>query len=319
MTGPGAPHAPDDPRDGVVRALLWRLRARLVTPPDAQRARSDLDRILASAAEHAHYRPTSDATTPTTSRASSTQPVRLAAVPALADRRALRVTARFGRVAAAAVLVVGVGGGIGTALDQNTSLLALLRLDEARQPADPDVAATPDPVPADAQDDASGSSAPAAATPGEPPLAVPDGDDTEVSSEPSDGDDADVDDELDRSAGSPGTSDGASAGDAGTGDAPARERSQERGADDEPQDGLLDDTVVAAPETPPDPEGDLDGFGGAIPCEDDDLASCLGDAESVVELDEGDEPEQGPVRDATEDAKDDSTLLEELAERRFQG
>ncbi len=48
------PPSADDPIDPAVRSLLWRLRARLVTPPDEARTIADLDRLFAAAREHAH-------------------------------------------------------------------------------------------------------------------------------------------------------------------------------------------------------------------------------------------------------------------------
>ena len=55
MNTPTPPRIPDDAADGHVRALLWRLRAKLVNPPDADRAQADLERIFAAASDLRRY------------------------------------------------------------------------------------------------------------------------------------------------------------------------------------------------------------------------------------------------------------------------
>lgn len=55
------PGSGDRSGDGAVHSLLWRLRARLVTPPAEERVRSDLDRLLAAARDQAHLAPSDGA------------------------------------------------------------------------------------------------------------------------------------------------------------------------------------------------------------------------------------------------------------------
>jgi hypothetical protein len=96
-----------DPReavDGPVHGLLWRLRARLVTPPQEQQVESDLDRLFAAAREHAHEAPSVPVV------AAVPEPVAPAAE--VVHLRGYRLADRLGRVAAAFVLIAGVGGAI---------------------------------------------------------------------------------------------------------------------------------------------------------------------------------------------------------------
>ena len=91
---------PIDPRDDGpiedgLRAHLWRLRARLVTPPEEGRVAADLDRLHRAALEHAHL-PTSG---------------REAADPSAVNEPNV-VWMRVGPFAAALLLVAAVGGGL---------------------------------------------------------------------------------------------------------------------------------------------------------------------------------------------------------------
>lgn len=131
----------EQPEDPAVRQLLWRLRARLVTPPDADRAATDLEQLLAAAREHAHPDPVVEAEVvrdlPREERPAAgglhlvTQEGHLpgpvhhlgesdSAEVVGARRRA--VPHHLGRIAAAVVLVVAVGGGAAGARDGQFSL-----------------------------------------------------------------------------------------------------------------------------------------------------------------------------------------------------
>lgn len=113
----------DEPIEATVRPLLWRLRARLVTPPLEERAEADLDRLLAAARTHAHEPPIAAVHD-------------IAPEPELAAVRFLRFEV-LGRVAAAAVLVVAIGGGALGATSGGITIDALL----GRAPAGPPTAA----------------------------------------------------------------------------------------------------------------------------------------------------------------------------------
>jgi hypothetical protein len=95
----------DDAAEGPVHELLWRLRARLVTPPTESRVEADLDRLFAAAREHAHELPVIRPTAPVAVAA----PDELAPVVHL---RGYRLVDRVGRVAAAFVLVAAVGSAV---------------------------------------------------------------------------------------------------------------------------------------------------------------------------------------------------------------
>jgi hypothetical protein len=114
----------EEPIEATVRQLLWRLRARLVTPPVEDRSVADLDRLLAAARLHAHEAPAAPLP-PVAQPPGEVVPLR---------------TRRFevvGRVAAAMVLLVAVGGGIVNVRDGSITVDALL----GRTPSEPSVAA----------------------------------------------------------------------------------------------------------------------------------------------------------------------------------
>ncbi|MBS3941834.1 MAG: hypothetical protein KG028_12825 [Actinobacteria bacterium] len=87
-----SPRFPDDDAavDGSTRDALWRLRARLITPPASERAERDLQAIYAAAADYAHEDPT---------------------VRQLHDRRFVALE-RIGRVAAVVVLIGGTAASV---------------------------------------------------------------------------------------------------------------------------------------------------------------------------------------------------------------
>jgi hypothetical protein len=123
MNTPIAP-SDEEPIEATVRQLLWRLRARLVTPPVEDRSVADLDRLLAAARLHAHEAPVT--------------PLHVEEQPS-AEVVPLR-TRRFevvGRAAAAMVLLVAVGGGIANVRDGSITIDTLL----GRTPSEPSVAA----------------------------------------------------------------------------------------------------------------------------------------------------------------------------------
>lgn len=170
---------PDDPRreerteavDGLVRSVLWRLRARLVTPPNAERAQHDLDQILAAARHHAHEPPGGelaefrDRITPVAAPIDDAdadaaqdgdaaecdaptpiRPLKLAPTAAAHEgNRGVRISQQVSRVAAVVVLVVGVGGGLAAAVDREGTFIALFASGAANSdaPADDSIAATP--------------------------------------------------------------------------------------------------------------------------------------------------------------------------------
>lgn len=277
------PTRADEPFDESVRNLLWRLRARLVSPPAEQRVQADLERLLDAAAGQAHAAPSAGADprpdlNPAAGGVLPDHPVvpglevtDLADVRRRAEARRLSVLQTFGRVAAASVVVVAVATGIASARDGSVTLQALFGREgvpvESAEPEPVDPAAglaapapdaDPDPAAGGTAPDASGERTAPEAT------AAP-----EVVDEPADA----VED-----------------------DAPAA-------TDDAPQEPVTDD-VVAAP--PPD---DVAGFGGPQPCEEDDLAACLPD----------DEPAEGTDGDGGPAAREPAEAGEDLAKRRFGG
>ena len=237
MTTPTGPRD-HDPIDGPVRSHLWRVRARLVTPPHEDRVQADLDRIVTAARRRAHEGPSADASAqpgPFASDASPDRPLagsaghgvaRLpsadgAVQPAAAGdeleaargrrRPAARITAQVvGRAAAVVLLVVSVGAGVAVARDGTVSLDVLL----GRDPIQPRVDET-DQIAGPGDDTASGDDA---------ELSIdddPDGAALEVPDEPADTSEAEVEDE--------GSGDGDGDGaDAGTGD---RDAGQADGSD----------------------------------------------------------------------------------------
>lgn len=370
--------SPDDPRNdehtdasqGVVRSVLWRLRARLVTPPEADRARDDLDRILAAAKDHAHEPPGGelaefrDRVTPAAASAGGAgvdeapdadasgdeaptpiRPLKLApTTAAIEGNRGVRISQHVSRVAAVAVLVVGVGGGLAAAVDRDGTFLALFATgaSNSEAPVDPMAATPSESLELDsdalASDDADGDDAP------EPDDAADI--DTLPPSDEGDGNDVEVADDTDGDATD--TSDGSTGSDGGAAesrDAPSSDRGNGNGSgsstdpapdppadepDDEPADDTGDtgdDSVIALPEDPVD-AGDLDGFGGSRDCPEGDLRSCLPGADDGTDdaVSEADEPaDGGSVDDGADDTDEGSEEqepkdpLEELAQRRFGG
>jgi hypothetical protein len=113
----------DEAAEGPVHDLLWRLRARLVTPPTEQRVDADLDRLLSAARDHAHIAPAA-------AEVEFARPAAITAeeLPPVAHLRGYRVLDRVGKVAAVFVLVVGVGGAVvmRPGLDGSTGVPAIL-------------------------------------------------------------------------------------------------------------------------------------------------------------------------------------------------
>jgi hypothetical protein len=113
----------DEAAEGPVHDLLWRLRARLVTPPTEQQVDADLDRLLSAAREHAHIAPAA-------AEVEFARPAAITAedLPPVAHLRGYRVLDRVGKVAAVFVLVVGVGGAVvmRPGLDGSTGIPAIL-------------------------------------------------------------------------------------------------------------------------------------------------------------------------------------------------
>lgn len=151
----------DESIEATVRPLLWRLRARLVTPPPEGRAETDLDRLLAAARQHAHEAPLAEVQD-------------VAPEPEPIPVHHLRFE-MLGRVAAAAVLFAAIGGGAVSAGSGGITIDALLgRTPLAPPSAAPILAdAAPTPAPdteaiAPPVDDEVGSDVPAPAAETEP-------------------------------------------------------------------------------------------------------------------------------------------------------
>lgn len=104
----------DEPIEGELRPHLWRLRARLVTPPEEERVVADLDRLHRAARIHAHQVPDDD---------------EVCLVAEAREQGSART--RVGQVAAALLLVVAIGGG---ATLGSTSTPEPVRTDAAPQP-----------------------------------------------------------------------------------------------------------------------------------------------------------------------------------------
>lgn len=309
--GPG-----DRSADGAVHVLLWRLRARLVTPPTEERGRSDLDRLIDVARERAHEVPSPGATarpdpsSPSTSPRFPLRPVAEApsALPTdelAARRRPAGVAHGLSRVVAAGIAVLVIGVGTSSAINGPVVITALLGRDAA--PA-PDVAAPDGSEDQDASEDEA-----VAAPEGEPevtddPVVTDPEADIEVvepespeevlddQDEVSDPDDAGTDagGGQDRSPANPGTDAEGSGGTSSSDPEPAPEV-------EEPAEEPSQEQIIAAP-----PAAGVDGFGGAR-CEVDAVADCIEDG-----------IEGGPVTDGTGDeVADDEPSAEDLAARRY--
>jgi hypothetical protein len=325
------PDAADEPVHPDVRSMLWRLRARLVSPPDEQRVADDLDRILAAAREHAH-----GDDVPVPAPVEDT-PTRLTPVGVLRPTPKPDAHSRIyalSRVAAAAVLVVAVGGGIATARD-GVVIDALLgrtapsgSAAQLALPIDPDGLGDaapngelpePTPVPLVDPDEADG---------GDTTAPADDADDVSPADRPTDDADGDDRDGRDRDAGDGGevADDPDDAGQPA--DGPADTESAPRPRAPAPVDDaveaedVVDDApseeIIAAP-----PARDVDGFAGPAPCrEGQSLADCLAEREAAE--DDVVEAEDPGDDDAVDDgaADDDGTEeseQEKLARRRGGG
>lgn len=356
MTTPTGPRA-SDPIDGMVRQLLWRLRARLVTPPDEQRAQADLDRLFAAARDLAHDAPSADASVrppahPAGSRpdhairaASSHDPVapdpvtvETAGVPdVVAHRRSRRrwlPGASLGRVAAG-VVVLAVATGIAGARDGAVTLQALLGRDDAPvvtdEPGDEDpvgdLALEPQrPEEPDAADPGEGSDDAAPDPHREPPAVDLDPPESAGTTDPPAGDDPEVEPESapseDRSGDDSGGQDG---GSTGSGSGTDQSGSGGRVIEEVPADadpGGSGEEIIAAPDPATAPDDGLSGFGGPRPCHEADLADCLPAPDESVDDDAGAPESDDPGtadQPAADDAPDDSTGTDGLASRRFGG
>jgi hypothetical protein len=308
MTTPTGRHE-DEPIDGPVRQLLWRLRARMVTPSSERRANADLDRLIALARVQAHEAPSAGAmanpgagggpaialppdhpvvhvaadgvgASEDVHRAALDLPVE---VDELAERRG-RFTALQGltRVAAAAMVFVAFGAGLAGARDGSVTLTTLFGRDEVPE-VDP-MALQPDVI--------------------APPAGNEPTDDTGAD---------DIASEV------PLVADGGDAAGSGAGDATASDDTDPDVADatdpaptapkpTEPT--RTEEQIVAAP-PPPD---DLLGSGGPTPCDQPDLADCLpaDDADGEPSDDSGADEPSGDTQPVGDEA-------EELAKRRFGG
>jgi hypothetical protein len=309
----------DEPIDGPVRQLFWRLRARLVTPPSEQRANADLDRLIGLAHVQAHEAPSAGAMSkpPVGGPAIAMppdHPVTIArdgldvdrespvAEPAalpyhedeVAARRRLVSAQAMTRVAAAAMVVFAFGAGLAGARDGSVIRLdALLGRDEVPD-VDPAIQVPELAAPSESDEDA-----------GDAEVA----DDTASSQvQPSD----------DANSGAPGAGDARDTTDASPTPAPAPDDVEATEPappappapkPTKPKPPAGDEQIIAAP--PPD---DLDGFGGPKPCDQPKLEDCL-PADDTDTSDSGSD-EDASDGSSTEDAEAEA---EQLASRRFGG
>lgn len=326
MNAPTGRHE-DGPIDAPVRHLLWRLRARLVTPPSEQRVKDDLDRLFAAAQEQAHDAPSSGASSrPEVHDRGVTAPDH--PVPAAvsgetddassvsdlsrARRRRLGPTRVMGRVAAGLV-VLTVATGVAGARDGVEMLRAFL------SPADTaDTTEPVEPLESDADLAIDGTSATEGASDEPNGGQVPLDSASEVDEAPQDGtggdgaeEDVDGSQDPEGENAQPGSaqpdegSEGSNSGTSGSG-------SSTEDSVEEPAGGADDsDGVVAAPEDgveEPAVPNDLEGAGGQVTCDEPDLVDCL---------DPDDEADDGtPKSEADAEDEDDPDAL---ARRRFGG
>lgn len=304
MTTPTGPSKAEHD-EGRVRQLLWRLRARLVTPPDELRARSDLDRLLATARDQAHDAP---------SRAASSRPgpLGVASTPSfpssghtggdeLAARRRLRL-APIGRVAAALVVVLASAAGFAGAVDGPVTLHTLLGRDADRAPqvaapapiepevtGEADGGTDPDTSDEDADADAAatetdGTDAPTGqdTEPRETPDVTPDDTGTDPDDGSADAADDAAEADTDDDAAETGADDGGTSGTGDTADdADHSGDAGETGDTGDVVEQVPDDAeIIAAP-----PSAGIDGSGGPAPCEAEDLADCVEDDTSDADAD----------------------------------
>jgi hypothetical protein len=340
--------AAEEPIDPAVRSLLWRLRARLVTPPEQNRTSDDLDRLFAAAREHAHgpelapeviriIPPVTagdglsiSATGTGVDHTVEVGQEDVAPVPAgitpIQSRR-YRLTTMVSRVAAAAVLVVAVGGGFASARDGNGLTIQALLGRGASEPIESDTLAngSTGEVADDPDFDASDLREPRGV-----PLADDD-DSVEVADDPDEDaltpdprdDDEPSDDVSNEPASDPdqGT-DGSSSNDAPQ-NAPVEEPSDEVIAAPAPA------PAPSAPADPPsapeqpsaevvdEPASELVGAGGPIPCrEDESLTDCFERREAAEKPADEAPVEDEDAGDATSGTDDDAAAREALAKRR---
>lgn len=285
----------DEPIEEPVRQLFWRLRARLVTPPQEQRAQADLDRLLELARMHAHEAPSADASATPAVVGDARPADHPAGAPQLrSDAEVVR--GRFarvhalGRVAAAAMVMFAFGAGAMTARNGEVSIDALLGREGRELPlSSPELPAADEP----ATDEVPGGETPGDAPSGSdtdapveepstlaaPPTDVPANDTPPVESTPQEPAPAPTD----------------PAPPAGRGTTP---------------NAPVDADLIAAPA----PDG-FDGFGGPLPCpEGSQLTDCVGAEE------ETDEPaDDGAGEDAVTDTEAVRDDAQDLARRRFGG
>lgn len=287
------------PNDGQVDHLLWRLRARLVTPPPVERVEADLERLFVAAREHAHEPPVADGLADAQVRS-------IADAPSRRHRQLLvGVAHRVNRVAAVAVLVVAVGGGIAVANENGVTIQALFA-----RGSQPDVTAAP-PGGEDDEPAAGGETGESPAAPTGAPAPEPGGPPTE--SAPTTPTEPDVAEEP--PADDPGV-DAEPEPPAETTREPARPPSTPSVTEVVPEPPVdPGPEILAAPA----PDDAVLGFGGPLACPEGDLLACVpsglpeGDAAG-----DGDE-EDGDGEDGDLTALDDPSKAEELAQRRSKG
>ena len=348
--------APEEPIDPAVRSLLWRLRARLVTPPEQSRTTDDLDRLFAAAREHAHgpelvpevarIIPPVTAGEPLSIPATGTgvdhtvevgqedvAPVPAGVTP-LHSRR-YRLTTMVSRVAAAAVLVVAVGGGLASARDGNGLTIQALLGRGTSEPAEPDTLAG-----GSAGDEADAFDLDVTDLPEPRGVPLPGDDSIEAADDPDDdattpaaegdadaNDAGDADDAPDApSGGTDDTTDDAADRDDGPADAPVEEPTDEIIAAPAPAPEPAPVEPPAAPAPPADevvepPPSEVVGTGGPIPCrEDEDLTACFERrlaAEEPAEDEAAEEPvEPAEPADPGAATDDDAAARDALAKRR---
>ena len=289
----------DEPIEETLRPHLWRLRARLVTPPEEARVAADLDRLHRAAREHAHGAPTGG---------------EVVAIPGAGGGDQGPGWSRFGQVAAALLLVVAVGGGL--AVGSNSTSSDPLVADGAPQPdgtlaesGDPARGDTSTPGGADSAEHSDASDADV-----EVERAPQDGVDSPDAAGAVSGDDgasgtdaaSGGDGTADSGAGGPGAptspagpaqggsgsasggseSDPAPAAPGESGPPPANDDSgsEDSGSQDPPAEPPSGEEIIAAPDP-----GELDGFGGQRPCPDGSISDdCLAPDQGAGDADDSD-------------------------------
>ena len=341
--------APEEPIDPAVRSLLWRLRARLVTPPEQSRTTDDLDRLFAAAREHAHgpelvpevarIIPPVTAGEPLSIPATGTgvdhtvevgqedvAPVPAGVTPLHARR--YRLTTMVSRVAAAAVLVVAVGGGLASARDGNGLTIQALLGRGTSEPAEPDTLAG-----GSAGDEADAFDLGATDLPEPRGVPLPGDDSIEAADAPDDDattaaeGDADANDAGDEddapdapSGGADDTTDDAADRADGPANAPVEEPTDEIIAAPAPEPAPVEPPAAPAPpadEVVEPPPSEVVGTGGPIPCrEDEPLADCFERRQAAEEPADEATAVDDDAGDATSGTDDDAAAREALAKRR---